>query len=389
MKKYAVLVLLLFTVILSACGGGAEKLDAKEVLTQSAEAVDTLDSYSINMVMNMDMMDMENTMDISGDITHSPDTMYLMMSMGMLGMSMDFETYVNQDEAYMSMFGEWFIMDKEELGIESFDQLNKEEAEKLIPFSDQFEMTEDGNMYVLSLSGEGEEYSELVEELVQSSMGELPTDPAMEPMIQSINVNSLDLEVRIDKDTFIQMSQQISADLEIVEEETTTPMQLEAQFDISNVNSVEPIVIPDEVKDTAVEDFMGDADSLGFPEEMTIEEIQEMVDYTIPQVRNLPEDYSLIESLYDETMDMVMLSYEKDYENGFMLSTYRSEDEYEPFDETMEGEPVTIQGTEGLLYDMEGFYVLTWEHNGLFLELMGGGPEITRDQFVEFAQSVE
>ncbi|CQR46430.1 hypothetical protein BN1058_00690 [Paraliobacillus sp. PM-2] len=68
-----------------------------------------------------------------------------------------------------------------------------------------------------------DEYSELVDELIKSSMGDFPFDPMMEEQIQNITVNHLDLEVRFDKETFIMVSQNISADIEMDGE----PMKLD------------------------------------------------------------------------------------------------------------------------------------------------------------------
>ncbi|MBM7571319.1 DUF4367 domain-containing protein [Aquibacillus albus] len=381
MNKLFLIFVITSLLIFSACGT-EEMLDKSTVLENATEAVETLDSYSLDMIINVDVMDMETSIEGTGDVTHDPDAMHLTMSMGMPGMTMDMETYIQENEAYMSMFGEWFNMGTEEMELDSFDQLNKEEMEKLARFSEDFEMTEEDSQYVLTLSGEGDEYSELVDELVQSSMGDFPADPTMGEQMQNITVNSIDLEVRIDKESFLMMSQKISADIEMEGE----PMQLDGDFNISNINGVEPIVVPEEIKENATEDFMGD--SFGYEETMSIEEIQELVDFPVPQVTGLPEGYSLIDSWYDETMGMVMLNYEKDFENGVSLSVYPSEEEYgAPFEEATE--TVTINGNEATLHDMHEFLVLTWEQNGLFLELSSWGQEISKEEFVELAENVE
>ncbi|WP_227936447.1 DUF4367 domain-containing protein [Alkalihalobacillus deserti] len=385
MKQFTILVIFLFSFVLSGCGTQGN-LDKTDVLSRASAAVESLNSYSIEMNMDFNLMEIDNTLVATGDITHNPDTMYLDMKMGMPGMTMDFETYVHEDEAYMSMFGDWIKMSPEEMGVTDFDQLTKEQMDKLVQFSDQFEMTEENNMYVLTLSGQGDEYSVLIEDLVQSSMGNLPDD-AMDEFVQSIKVNHLDLEIHIDKKTFMQMAQIINTDIEIVEEGTTTPMHLEGRYDISNINEIEPIEIPADVRENAVEDF-GEG---SFGEEMSIEEIQEKVDFSIPQVTQIPEGYSLTQSIYDESMEMIMLNYDKDFENGFMLSVFPSEgeDAEMPYDEAMDGETVIINGNEAIFYDMEMFYGLTWEQNGLFIDFSGGGPDINKEMFLEIAESIK
>lgn len=368
-------------ILLSACGT-QKHLDKKEVLKQASEAAEKLDSYSFDMLINMNVMDMETTMEGTGDLTHNPDTMHMTMSMGMPGMSVDFEAYVQEEEAFMSMFGEWFTMDKEEMEFDSFDQLNKEEMEKLSGFEDQYVMTEEDDQYILTLSGEGEEFSEIVEPYIESSSGSLPADPMLGEA-QDILVNSLDLEIGIDKESMIMKSQSVQADLEVDGE----PMQLDGTITISNVNEVEPVEVPEEVRENATEDFMGGA--FGLDEPMTLEEIQEAVDFPIPQVTALPEGYSMVDSWYEEESEMIMLNYEKDLENGFAFSIYPSAEAYGEVPEDETTEKVTINGSKGILADMDGFIILTWEQDGHFFELMGGGPELTSENFIEFAESVE
>ncbi|MEQ6389720.1 DUF4367 domain-containing protein [Bacillaceae bacterium S4-13-58] len=382
MRKFYLFFVLITTFIMSACGT-QKHMDQTEVLQQASEAVEKLESYSFDMLINMNVMDMmETTMEGTGDVTHNPDTMFMTMSMGMPGMSMNFETYVHEEEAFMSMFGEWFTIDKEEMGLDSFDQLNKEEMEKLIRLEDQFVMTEEDDQYILTLSGEGDEFSEIVKPYIESSSGNLPEDPALGE-VQDISVNNLDLEIGINKESMIMTSQSVQADL-VVDGEA---MQLDGTINISAVNEVDPVEIPDEVRETATEDFMGGA--FGLEEPMTFEEIQETVDFTIPQVTALPEGYSMVDSWYEEESEMIMLNYEKDLENGFAFSIYPSAEAYGEVPEDETTERVTINENEGILSDMDGFIILTWEQDGRFLELMGGGPELTSENFIEFAESVQ
>lgn len=378
-KRIFPILIILISITLAACGTN-KTLTKSEVLTEASEAVANLKSYSIDMILNVNMMDTETKIEGTGDITHNPDTMHMTMAMGMPGMSMDFETYVNEDEAFMSMFGEWFTMSKEELGLESFDQLNKEQMDELARLSDKFEMTEQNNMYVLTLSGEGEEYSKILQPFIESSMGDFLDEPIIIDEMPNILVNSIDIELQIDKKTMIMMAQSIIADIDVDGE----PMKLDGQFTISNINEVQPVEIPAEVRENAVDAFL-------FNEEpMSLEEIQEAVDFTIPQVTTLPEGFSLIDSWYDESVQMVTLNYEKDIENGFSLSIYPTEEAYGEIitDETTE--TVTINGNEGTLSDMDGFIILTWtDAEGKIVELVGGGPELTSDQFIQMAESVQ
>ncbi|GAE25184.1 hypothetical protein JCM9140_1163 [Halalkalibacter wakoensis JCM 9140] len=393
LKKSLFLILFSALVTLAACG--TEPLDQSEVLKRSVEAVKELDSYSVEMDMALSMMGMDTNMIVTGDVTHNPDAMYLNMKMGMTGMSMDFEAYAIDDIVYMSMFGEWIKVDASEMGLDDFDQLNEEEMRKLLEFSEEFTMEEQDDVYVLTISGEGDEYSVLIENYISSGMADFNEDPAVDDMLETIQVNDFFLELHIDKTTFMQTKQTFEADMVIEESGITMPVTMSGTALISNVNEIEPIAIPDEVKENAVTedealfDLELDDELFGAYEELTVEEIQKRAPFTVPTVEQFPEGYVLTESLFDESMEMVMMSYEKDFDNGFMFSVLPTENE-PSFNEAMfEGEDINVNGQPGTLYDMGLFISLSWEQDGLLFELAGSGEDLTKEAFLEIAESIK
>lgn len=377
MKKINVLLITVAIMLLAACGTGEKVLTKKEVLSQAIEAVEKVESYAADMKIDTDIMGMPVTIEGKSDITHNPDAFHMEMKMGMSGMPVETETYIVGEEVFMKMFGEWLSMEEEELGLESFDQLNKEELDKLKAFDDQIKMTEEDDIYVLALSGEGEEFAELAETYVESVMEEEDSD---------FSVNSLEMELQVDKETMLITSQTIAANIEMDDE----TYQIDAEVTISNVNGIDPIEIPKEVKENAISEE--EMDSLFDYEEesMTLEEIEELVDYTIPQVSNVPKGYEMTDSYYDEFMEMAYFQYDKDLENGFILSVYPSIEAYESMIMDEAAETVTIHDTEGVLETIDDdLLYLTWEHQDLFLELIGEGPELTKDLLLEIAESIE
>lgn len=377
MKKINVLLITVAIMLLAACGTGEKILTKKEVLSQAIEAVEKVESYAADMKIDTDIMGMPVTIEGKSDITHNPDAFHMEMKMGMSGMPVETETYIVGEEVFMKMFGEWLSMEEEELGLESFDQLNKEELDKLKAFDDQIKMTEEDDIYVLALSGEGEEFAELAETYVESVMEEEDSD---------FSVNSLEMELQVDKETMLITSQTIAANIEMDDE----TYQIDAEVTISNVNGIDPIEIPKEVKENAISEE--EMDSLFDYEEesMTLEEIEELVDYTIPQVSNVPKGYEMTDSYYDEFMEMAYFQYDKDLENGFILSVYPSIEAYESMIMDEAAETVTIHDTEGVLETIDDdLLYLTWEHQDLFLELIGEGPELTKDLLLEIAESIE
>lgn len=372
---------LLLLTLLSACG--TKELDKAEVLGKSIEASTALSSYSIEMDMDITADGMDQKMSITGDVTHNPDAMYFNMNMEALGMEIDSEMYMNKDAAYMSMFGEWVKMDTEELGITSFDQLNEESLEKLNQFKDQIEMTEEEGKYILKLSGNDDTYKVLIEDYVNSSLGsDLSSDAMIEEMINSIKINQLDLEYHVDKESFIQTTQIFNIDLVMEMDGMEIPLKMKGEATISNINGVEPIEIPQEAIDNAITE----EEMYSYDESMTVEQIQEMASYYIAEPTTLPEGYVYTEGYYDSSMEMAMLSYDKDDYNWILIST--NPIEYIGLEE-MEGEEISVRGTTGIQYEMEDYLSISWEENGLLYEVSSTSTELTEEQILEIAESLE
>ncbi len=56
-------------------------------------------------------------------------------------------------------------------------------------------------------------------------------------------------------------------------------------------------------------------------------------------------------AIYDESMDSVMMSYDKDENNWILISSYPTE--FYSLQE-MEGDEISVRGTNGILFEMEG-----------------------------------
>jgi Domain of unknown function (DUF4367) len=377
MKKLYFLIITLLCIGLTACG--TQSLSQKEVLEKASEAVETLKGYSIEMDYNIQAEELDMKINGKGDVTHNPDAMHMNMSVKIPGMTMDFEMYVKEKDVYMSMFGEWLQLDPDEMGIENFDQLNKEEMDKLVKFHDDFNMKEKDGKYVLSLSAKGEGYEELIQSIVESSLEDFSGE--MEGEINEIKVNNLEMEIVVDKKSFMMLEQTVKAELEVDGEKMT----IDGKAKISNINNVKAIEIPQEVIDSALEM----EDSFEMEGSMTIEEIQELVDYTIPQITELPEGYSYLDSYYDESYEVVTIDYEKDWDNGISLSIYPSKEAYGEVVEDETTTSVKVNGNDAFLSITDDMYILTWEQDGLFLEIFGYGPSLSKEIIMNVAESVK
>jgi len=53
----------------------------------------------------------------------------------------------------------------------------------------------------------------------------------------------------------------------------------------------------------------------------------------------------------------------------------------------MEGDPITVNGSGGLLYEEEDFRSVMWEQDGLLVDLSVSSTELTTEQVQEIAES--
>lgn len=387
MKKFSLFFIGIFAIIaLAACG---KSLDKSEVLSKSIEESKKIESYSMDMTMGMEIMGMKQSIEITGDITNNPNTMYVKTDMGMLGM--DFEVYANEDEAYMSMDGQWVKQNLEDLGMTGFEQINEEELEKLKKFEEHFEMEEEKDQYILTLSGDNEEYIELVEDYMFSSMGDdlAGDDEILATLMESLKINKFELVIYVDKETFHQTKETFNIELEIEESGMTMAMKMDGEVTLSNINKVDPIEIPAEVIENAVSEdeisslFEDEFDSF-VEETYTLDELKDLASYEIPEPAQLPDGYVFTEGYYEEELELVSLSYEKDLENWIYVEI-NPVDVYSLGD--MEGDPITVNGSEGLLYEEEDFHSVMWEQDGLLVDLSVSSTELTTEQVQEIAES--
>ena len=315
--------------------------------------------------------------------------MYVKTDMGMLGM--DFEVYANEDEAYMSMDGQWVKQNLEDLGMTGFEQINEEELEKLKKFEEHFEMEEEKDQYILTLSGDNEEYIELVEDYMFSSMGDdlAGDDEILATLMESLKINKFELVIYVDKETFHQTKETFNIELEIEESGMTMAMKMDGEVTLSNINKVDPIEIPAEVIENAVSEdeisslFEDEFDSF-VEETYTLDELKDLASYEIPEPAQLPDGYVFTEGYYEEELELVSLSYEKDLENWIYVEI-NPVDVYSLGD--MEGDSITVNGSEGLLYEEEDFRSVMWEQDGLLVDLSVSSTELTTEQVQEIAES--
>lgn len=270
---------------LAACGETAEptkgtseenqsELTAKEVYTKALEASQEMESAEIQMNLKQKIeseaeqqaMETESSFDMK--MTMDPLAIY---QKGKTKMTMDgaeglsevpVEMYMTQDGIYVynQQAGKWLKMNNA-----AMDALNSMAGKKQDP-SKQLEMLEDytedflfeqsDDEFILKLNAEGEKFNELIQKTMKESIPAELTD-AMgvegQEFLDNMKINSMAYEMHIDKETFNMNSFNMDMDMTMGVEGDSINIVQNMQAEYTNINKVEPITVPEDVKNNAIE----------------------------------------------------------------------------------------------------------------------------------------
>lgn len=283
-KWYMMLVIGMVALVLAACGDES----AEEVYTESLDAAEDMESAeaTMDMTQNMDMGE-EGTMDVDSSfdmkMTMDPLAMHMdgttSMSEGdddednndmdaaMPGMDMDIdmEIYMVDDAMYMhnEMMGGWLKMENddmdmiEELAGQEPDPV--EQMELFEDYTDNFSLDESDDVYTITLEADGEEFDDLFEEMLEENASTEMLDEMGEEgqeILDNADVDSIDVEIEVDKESYELVTYDMDMDMsmEVEGEEMDVSQTIETEY--SEINEVDSIEVPDDVKDEA-EDMGG------------------------------------------------------------------------------------------------------------------------------------
>ncbi|AST91635.1 MULTISPECIES: DUF6612 family protein [Sutcliffiella] len=259
-------------------------LTAEQVLEKTTEATAELKSYSMDMNINQkitlnDEEPIEMKTTSKSDLTLSPLAMYQSTKMNdpTMGIEMESETYFTEEGffTYDPTFGEWYKFPSEFtaelIELTEMQQQNPaEQLEILKSFSDELSMTEEGNEYILTFEGNGDQYEELINATIPmmgDDMGEM-----LEEVLSMMKINHISYKIHVDKETLVQTKMFITMDMEMEIEGEVMSMYQEMDMSLYNYNEIDEIVIPQEVLDNAQEFSFDDFEDLDFDFEYEEEE---------------------------------------------------------------------------------------------------------------------
>lgn len=281
----------LLVLVLGACGSGEEpkvdadtntdisgkgketskeveknELTAQEVYQKSLEASESINSMHADFSIQQNLkttgeenLSMKNDIAITMDMVTEPLSIHQQMVVeGDAEGSMDIEMYGEGDELYIQtqeMEGDWMLVpaemqDEVLAGMDSSNAMMDLEVFK--DFTEEFTLEEQGDQYILNLSASGDKFSELLKELMdQTAVGSQGMEGEEEGSMENVEVKKIELTLHIDKETYYTNSfdMKLDAIMDIAGYRTVTIQNINAKM--SQVNELEGIVIPDEVRNNA------------------------------------------------------------------------------------------------------------------------------------------
>ncbi|UTR06021.1 hypothetical protein MM326_18380 [Alkalihalobacillus sp. LMS6] len=257
MKKLTSVTVASFFVVAVTGNALANEESAADIIHQSNEAMLELDSYSSETMMDMTMPDPMSGEEVTlsvhtmEDVIMDPFAMHQVSTISTPDGDMESTLYWTEDGMYeQGPDGEWYVFE----GMSSDEMMEllqatstREQADML---GEDMSVSDEGDAYVLTYEGNGEDLNDMINDL----LGELMMEEEMqggEALLESFEISDLNYEMTIEKDTYYMTDMMMDMTMMIDDGEESLEMHIAMEQTVSNFNGVDSIVVPDEVKENA------------------------------------------------------------------------------------------------------------------------------------------
>ena len=239
---------------------GDESVSAEQLFDKLLAAQDDLKSFTADISMDQDMVYGEENMKTSTNILMdyvSDKEFSQKLSTNTAGQNIEMQMYFVEDGLFIYQEGQdqWMkapkdmvdqLMQLDESQTDPYAQINQ-----LKDLSDHFEVTEEGDTYVLTIKAGGEEFNEFIKE---TALEQFAGDEAnAEQLLEGMKINSTDYHFVIDKETYFPVTMKIDMDMTMTQGEDTVDMKQNINMTYSNYNKIDKIELPEGVAEEAVE----------------------------------------------------------------------------------------------------------------------------------------
>ncbi|MGX1195028.1 DUF6612 family protein [Metabacillus sp. SLBN-84] len=282
MKKWSLLIGLLFTLVLAGCGQSAatneEKEDkqaekaeaettetadkekeatAEEVLASASEKSADLKNFAMDGTMDMIVTSSEGKMETTADMQTKtniePLVMQQTMNMSAEGQTTSIEMYMDDQYIYMNdpVSGGWIKMSQAGPGMgEMMNQAKTmtpaDQIKQMEAMADDIQLEETDTEYILSVKGNGEKLMSLTGNMMGS-------DPNMQAVMDQMDIEQIDYTYTLDKETYYPKALDMVIKMFVTENNEEVELQQSISTKFSEMNELEGFSIPKEVLDQAVE----------------------------------------------------------------------------------------------------------------------------------------
>ncbi|WP_054706630.1 DUF6612 family protein [Bacillus sp. JCM 19041] len=255
-KKWTSATVAGFFVLSMSATALANEESAADILHQSNEAMMELDSFSSETMMELTMPDPMSgeeitlSIDTKEDVTLDPFAMHQVSKMSTPEGDIETTLYWTEDGMYeQGPDGEWYVyegMSGEEMMSMLQTTSSREQAEMM---GEDMSVSDEGDSYVLTYEGNGEDLNEMINEMLGQMMDE--DMQGADEMLEAFEISNLDYEMTIEKDTHYMTAMSMHMTMMIDDGEESLEMDISMDQTVSNFNGVDPITVPDDVKENA------------------------------------------------------------------------------------------------------------------------------------------
>lgn len=243
------------------------KMTAQEVYEKSMDV--SKEQKSMHATMDIDQLikvpsqeleiDSKITMDM--DMVMEPLSMYQKMNMDMGEQGkMDMEMYMTEAGFYMSNpeLEGWIKLPNDMYEVmvgQMAGGANPSLDMKMFKeFAEDFKFEQTDDEYILTLSASGDKFSELFKKVAADNMpAGLEVDEQQAEVLENLEVKSLEYEIFIDKKTFYTNAFNMKMDMTMKVEGEEMHIDQKVKADISKINEIKTIKVPQEVIDNAID----------------------------------------------------------------------------------------------------------------------------------------
>ena len=251
LKKYLLLIAtIILSVTLAACGMGTS---AEQIVNKSVESSKNIKSTDFEATNQSEILvgeqnqTIENT--VSGSLIMDPLAMKATTDVKAQGQSQTLELFIKDGTAYAKSTGQdgWVKSSNNNITAQ-FENLKKiANSDKILEFykkiAKDFKKTEENGNYVLTYSGNGDQFKDLMVAIANASSGSEVTASAF----NNVDFKNVSIKLVVTKD-FTPVNNEVTMELATKDTSNPTTMKIKQIIKYSNVNNVKEINLPDEVK---------------------------------------------------------------------------------------------------------------------------------------------